>query len=156
MAGLLPIFSCAGLRYSKLYSDTGRAAAWTGRARPRHGLAGAQWHAMIRPARGHNTTGWATIRRKGPTTQPTARGHAAWLVECVTIQSLYRDMREAWPGVCHDTIVCIVIGGRPGRWGVCHDTIGCIVIGGGLVARLCCETGHDMAVQALRQGRAGA
>ena len=25
--------------------------------------------------------------------------------ECVTIQSLYRDRREAWLGVCHNTIV---------------------------------------------------
>ena len=61
-------------------------------------------------------------------------------------------MREAWPGVCHDTIICIVTGGRPGRWGVCHDTIGCIVTGGGLAARLCREIGHNTAVQALLYG----
>ena len=65
-------------------------------------------------------------------------------------------MREAWPGVCHDTIICIVTGGRPGYWGVCHDTIGCIVTGGGLAAGLCRETGHDTAVQALQHGRVGA
>ena len=59
---------------------------------------------------------------------------------------LYRDRREAWLGVCHDTIVCIVTRGRPGRWGVCHDTISYILTSGGLAAGLCHETGHDTAV----------
>ena len=66
---------------------------------------------------------------------------------CVTIQSLYRDRREAWP-----LWRCIVIGGRPGRWGVCHNTIGCIVTGEGLATRVCRDTPYDTTATWLRHG----
>ena len=73
LAGLLPIFSCAGSRYSKLYRDTGHSIGAHGQAgsitilpssavtqprgRARHGRqhgAGAQRHGATRP--GHAAT----------------------------------------------------------------------------------------------------
>ena len=61
--------------------------------------------------------------------------------------------RDLAGGVCHDTIVCIMTGGRPGCWGLCCDTNGCVVIGGRPGCWVCYETGHDTA---LRYGQAGA
>ena len=61
---------------------------------------------MTRLSMSHNTT--RSVR------DMAGSAYAAWL-ECVMIQSLYRDRREAWLGVCHDTIVCFMTGGRPGH-----------------------------------------
>ena len=52
---------------------------------------------------GHDMAGWAAIRPRGPTTRPAAYAH------------------DLAGGVCHDTIICIVTGGRLGCW-VCRET----------------------------------
>ena len=69
----------------------------TARAWPRYD----QGLATARPSMRHNTA-----------RNMAGSARVAWLVECVTIQLLYRDMMEAWPGVCRDTKFCIVTGAR--------------------------------------------
>ena len=88
---------------------------------------------------GHDTAGWATIQ---PTTRPReattqslvrARGMAGGLC-CDTQFCIMTEARD-WPlGVVSRYNLCIVTGGQSGLR-ACHDTIACIVIGGrGLAA----------------------
>ena len=110
---------------------------------------GRAWARMV----GHDTAGWATIQ---PTTRPReattqslvrARGMAGGLC-CDTQFCIMTEARD-WPlGVVSRYNLCIVTGGQSGLR-ACHDTIACIVIGG---KRLGCwafrETGHHTSGQA--------
>ena len=102
LTGLLPIFSYAGSRYSKLYHDTGRAVGAQGQA----GLG----HDMVERAR----SGTPRYGQPGTTTLPVGlrygwqRARAALLLECVTIQSLYHDRSEGWTGWGWVTVQSIV------------------------------------------------
>ena len=90
--GYYPL-ACAGSRYKELYCYTGL---------DRHGL-GALGGATLQSGRLGAHSGTPRYGLDGPRkSRPRAKA-------CGCVRGLAG-------GVCHDTIVCIITGGRPGRW----------------------------------------